>query len=109
MSTVGHYPTDVSAAQWEALQLLLPTPKWRPGGSGRKPMDLRRVLHGLFYVKKTGCHWRMIPTNIGNAHPIYGYVRRWRREGGWGRIMEPLRQWERQGQGRLPAPSAWCR
>jgi transposase len=24
MSTVGHYPTDVSDAQWEVLQLLLP-------------------------------------------------------------------------------------
>src|SRR5215471_3502186 len=31
MSPAGHYPTDVSEAQWEALQLLLPPPKWRPG------------------------------------------------------------------------------
>jgi hypothetical protein len=34
MSPVGHYPTDVSEAQWEALPLLLPPPKWRPGGPG---------------------------------------------------------------------------
>jgi transposase len=62
MSTVCHSPTDVSDAQWEILQLLLPKPKWRPGGPGRKPLDLRRVLNGLFYVNKTGCQWRMMPT-----------------------------------------------
>jgi len=108
MSTEVHYPTDVSDAQWEALQLLLPPPKWHPGGPGRKPLDLRRVINGIFYVNKTGCQWRMLPTNMGNAHTIYGYFRRWRREGIWARIMATLRQWERQSHGRLPEPSACC-
>jgi putative transposase len=108
MSTVGHYPTDVSDAQWEALQLLLPPPKWRPGGPGRQPMALRCVINGICYVNKTGCQWRMIPTHIGNAHTIYGYFRRWRREGIWGRVMDTRRQWERQSQGRRPEPSACC-
>jgi putative transposase len=71
MSTACHYPTDVRDAQWEALQLVLPPPKWRPGGPERKPMDLRRVINGIFYVNKTGCQWRMMPTNIGNGHTIY--------------------------------------
>jgi putative transposase len=71
-------------------------------------MDLRRVINGIFYVNKTGCQWRMIPTNIGKAHTLYGYFRRWRREGVWARIMATLRQWERQSQGRLPEPSACC-
>jgi putative transposase len=71
-------------------------------------MELRRVIDGIFYVNKTGCQWRMLPTNIGNAHTIYGYFRRWRREGIWARIMDTLRQWERQSHGRLPEPSACC-
>src|SRR5262245_28764560 len=108
MSTVGHYPTDVNDAQWEVLQLVLPLPKWRPGGPGRQPMDLRRVINGIFYVNKTGCQWRMMPTDIGNAHTIYGYFRRWRLTGGWERVMDTLRQWERQSQGRLHEPSACC-
>jgi len=108
MSTVGHSPTDVSDAPWEALQLLLPPPKWHPGGPGRKPRDRRRVFTGIVYVNKTGCQGRMIPPNIGKAHTISGYVRRWRREGVWARIMATRRQWERQSQGRLPAPSACC-
>ena len=108
MSTACHYPTDVSDAQWEVLQLVLPPPTWHPGGPGRKPRDLRGVINGIFYVNKTGCQWRMMPTDIGNGHTIYGYFRRWRRAGVWARVMDTLRQWERQSQGRLPEPSACC-
>ena len=108
MSTTCHYPTDVSDAQWEVLQLVLPPPTWRPGSPGRKPMDLRRGIHGLFSVHKTGCHWRMLLTPIGHAHTMYGSFRRWRRAGVWARGMDTLRPWEGQSQGRLPAPSAGC-
>ena len=108
MSTLCHYPTDVSDAQWDILQLLLPTPKWRPGGPGRKPLELRRVLNGIFYVNKTGCQWRMMPKDLGNGHTIYGYCRRWRQAGIWAHLMATLRQWERQCQGRLAEPSASC-
>jgi hypothetical protein len=52
MSTACHYPTDGSDAQWEALQLLLPPPKWRLGGPGRKPMDLRHVINADFRSRK---------------------------------------------------------
>jgi putative transposase len=108
MSTESHYPTDVSDAPWEVLQLVLPKPKWHRGGPGRKPMDLRRVINGIFYVNKTGCQWRMMPTDLGNGHTIYGYFRRWRLTGVWRHVMDTLRQWERQSQGRLPEPSACC-
>jgi putative transposase len=50
----------------------------------------------------------MMPTDLGNGHTIYGYFRRWRRKGVWERVMTTLRHWERQGQGRLPEPSAGC-
>jgi putative transposase len=108
MSTCCHYPTDVSDAQWEILSPLLPQPKWRPGGPGRKPLDLRHVVNGIFYVTKTGCQWRMMPRDLGNGHTIYGYFRRWRLAGLWARLMATLRQWERLCQGRLPEPSAAC-
>ena len=108
MSTCYHYPTDVSDAQWAVLAPLLPQPTWRPGGPGRQPIELRRVINGIFYVTKTGCQWRMMPKDVGHWNTIYGYFRRWRRAGLWARVMETLRQWERQCQGRLPEPSAGC-
>jgi putative transposase len=108
MSTGGHSPTEVSDAQWEALQLLLPQPTWHPGGPGRQPLDRRRVLHGIVYVTKPGGPWRLLPTNSGHAPTLYGSCRRWRQAGVWGRVMAPLRQWARPSPGRLPAPSACC-
>jgi putative transposase len=63
------------------------------------------VLNGIFYVKKTGCQWRMMPQDIGNGHTIYGYFSRWRRAGVWAQLMATLR---RHCQGRLPEPSAGC-
>jgi transposase len=70
MSTAGHYPTDISDEQWDLLHLLLPKLKWRPGGPGRKPLELRRVLKAIFYVNKTGGQWQMVPQDVGNGHPI---------------------------------------
>jgi putative transposase len=106
MSPVGYYPTDVTDGQWEFLTPLLPQPKWRPGGPGRPPSDLRRVLNGIFYVTKTGCQWRMLPRDFGHWNTIYGYFRAWRRTGLWARLLEQLRQRERRRQGRQPEPSA---
>jgi len=48
----------------------------------------------------------MIPREFGHWNTLYGHVKRWRREGVWGRLMEELRQWERERQGRHGEPSA---
>jgi transposase len=55
MSTPTYYPTSLSDEQWSVLQLLLPKSKQQPGGPGWPPLDLRRVLDGMFYVNKTAC------------------------------------------------------
>jgi putative transposase len=106
MSPGRYYPTDVSDEQWTVVRALLPQPKWRPGGPGRQPYELRRVLNGIFYVTKTGCQWRMLPLDFGHWNTIYSYFRTWRRTGLWVRLLEQLRQRERRRQGRQPEPSA---
>ena len=106
MSTVYDYATDVTDDQWELLQPLLPEHTWRPGGPGRPPCDVRRMLNGILYLNQTGCQWRLVPKEFGHWSTIYGYVKRWRRDGVWARVMETLRQWERRSLGRQPEPSA---
>ena len=61
MSVDPQYPTDLSDAQWQLIESLLPAPTWQQGGRGRPPVDRRRVINGIFYLKKTGCQWRMLP------------------------------------------------
>jgi putative transposase len=106
MSPVRHYPTEVTDEQWELLTPLLPQPKWRPGGPGRQPYELRRVLKGIFSVPKTGCQGRRVPFDFGHWHTIDGYFRAGRCLGLGPRLLEHLRQRERRRQGRQPEPSA---
>lgn len=106
MSTTQYYPTDLTEGQWQLLRALLPERKWRLGGPGRPPYDLRGVLNGILYLLKTGCQWRLLPREFGKWNTIYGYFRRWRRVGVWADLMEALRQLERRRVGRQPEPSA---
>ena len=106
MSTDYAYPTDLSDEPWELLQPMLPERTWRPGGPGRPPCDVRRMLNGILDLNKTGCQWRLVPKACGHWSTIYGYFNRWRRDGVWARVMETLRQWERRCLGRPPEPSA---
>jgi putative transposase len=106
MSTAGYYPTDMTEAQWTLLLPLLPARKWRAGGPGRPPYDLRCVLNGILYLLKTGCQWRMLPREFGKWNTVYSYFKRWRETGVWAHLMEALRQLARRRQGRQPEPSA---
>jgi len=106
MSPVYDYPTDLTHEQWELLHPLLPERTWHPGGPGRPPCDVRRIVNGILYLNKTGCQWRLVPKDFGHWSTIYGYFKRWRRDGVWARVMETLRQWERRYLGRNPEPSA---
>jgi putative transposase len=108
MSTYPHYPTNLTDEQWSVLQPLLPESNRQPGGPGRPPLNLRRLLDGIFYVNKTGCQWRMMPRDLGNGMTIYGYFRRWRQQGVWADLMDMLRPWQRRDESRKDDPSASC-
>jgi putative transposase len=108
MSTGDDYPTDVTEEQGALLQPMLPARTWRPGGPGRPPCDVRRMLNGIMYLNKTGCQGRLVPKEFGHWSTIYGYFKRWRRDGVWARVMETLRQWERRGLVLQRGFEMWC-
>jgi putative transposase len=64
------------------------------------------MLNGILSLNQTGCQWRLVPKDCGHWSTIYGYFKRWRRDGVWARVRETLRQWERRYLGRQPEPSA---
>jgi putative transposase len=106
MSADHYYATDLTDEQWELFQSLRPERQWSPGGPGRPPCDVRRIVNGILSLNKTGCPWRLVPQEFGHWSTIYGSFKRWRRDGVWARLMETLRQWERRCLGRKPEPSA---
>ena len=97
------YPTDLSDAQWSRLRSHLPTPK----AQGRpRTHSLRDVLDAIFYVLKSGCHWRYLPHDFPPWSTVYYHFRRFRSSGLWVLILKALHAVERKRVGKDPQPTA---
>jgi putative transposase len=97
------YPTDLSDAQWSCLLSYLPTPK----AQGRPRIhSLRDVLDAIFYVLKSGCHWRLLPHDFPPWPTVYYHFRKLRLSGAWGLIYRDLRCAERNRAGKNADASA---
>jgi putative transposase len=97
------YATDLTDAEWALFQPLLPA----EAAIGRPRIHARRtILNAIFYVLRTGCAWRFLPQEWPAWQTVYGYFRRWRRDGTWERIHRTLRQRLRLQLHRAPEPSA---
>ena len=107
MSTSSQeYVTDLTDAQCQVVERRLAARRWRRGGLGRPPCDVRLVLNGIFYRAKTGCPWPVLPSPFGCWKTVYGSFSRWRRQGPWKRIMDARTQSARRPHHRRPLPSA---
>jgi putative transposase len=97
------YPSDLSDTEWTRLQPYLPTPK----AEGRpRTHSLRDVLDAIFYVLKSGCHWRLLPHDFPPWSTVYYHFRKLRLRGVWGLIYRALRSAERRRIGKNPDASA---
>src|SRR5215469_187119 len=94
------YETDLTDEQFVLLEPFLPKPKRR----GRPPADLREVLDGILYLVRTGCQWRLLPTDFPPWSTVHTWYRRWRRDGTWQRLHDALRPPARRLAGRDPSP-----
>jgi transposase len=58
--------------------------------NGRKPMNHRLVLDGVFWIARTGSPWRDLPEEFGKWSSVYRQFRRWTLAGLWEQILEAL-------------------
>ena len=97
------YLTDLSDAEWECIEGLLPTPE----NEGRPRLhSLREILNAIFYVVRSGCAWRLLPHDFPPWKTVYHYFRLWRVDRTWERMHAALRQRVRVRLKRNPHPSA---
>ena len=96
------YPTDLTDAQWAALGPLLPAARTR--GRPRRT-DLRAVIDAILYLLRSGCQWRLIPSDFPPWGTVWWYFRRWRREGAWVRVHRALHRAARIAKGQNPEPA----
>jgi putative transposase len=97
------YDTDLTPAQWQVLEPLLPP----PATTGRpRTVDLREVLNALFYLVRAGCAWRLLPKEFPGWTTVRYYFDKWTRDGTWWRLNTALRTLLRRQEGRDDSPSA---
>ena len=96
------YSTDLTDAQWNLLEPLLPpdSQKGHPRTS-----DLREVVNGILYVLRGGIPWRMMPHDLPPWGTVWWYFRKWRKDGAWEEFEEALRPMVRESEGRDATPS----
>lgn len=95
------YPSDLSDRQWQLVKNLLPA----VSRVGRPPLDRRWVLDAILYVVRTGCQWRLLPSDFPCWQSVYTVFRRWRLAGIWDRIHSILRSRCRSAMGKRRKPS----
>jgi putative transposase len=99
------YLTDLTDAQWESLQPLIP-----PAQAGGRPRQvaMREVINTILYLNRTGCPWDMLPHDLLPKSTVYEYFAQWRGDGTWQRMLDALRAEVRthQAPSKEPTPSA---
>src|SRR5882724_11040040 len=96
------YPTDLKYSEWQQIEQYFPAYK---RGRPRK-WETWLIINAIFYVTRTGCQWRMLPTNLPPWQTVYGYYRRWLKAGVWTTVNAALVRQVRIQEGRAPEPSA---
>jgi transposase len=68
--------TKISDELWDKINDLLPYEK--PINSiGRPIIPYRKVLNGILYVLRTGCQWKMLPSEFGSGSTCHRRFQQW--------------------------------
>ena len=105
MAKHKRYPSDLTDAQWELIEPLVPAPR-----SGGRPAvhSRRRVVDAILYVNRTGCAWRQLPHNFPPWAMVFWYHQRWREDGVVDRLHDALWDRVRDAERSGPMVSAGC-
>jgi transposase len=69
------YPSDITREQFEVIR-----PALEAARRATKPrtVDLYDVFCGLLYTLRSGCQWRMLPSDFPKWRTVYSYFDIWR-------------------------------
>lgn len=68
------YPSDLSREQFELVRPLLENAKKK---TRPRTVDLYDVFCAILYLLKSGCQWRMIPSDFPKWRTVHEYFRQW--------------------------------
>jgi len=96
------YASDLDDQEFE---IIAPYVAQKAGSGKKRTVNIREVLNAIFYRVKTGCQWRMLPTDFPAWNHVWYYYRIWRKNGTWDRINTRIRRDVRTKADRDPEPS----
>ena len=97
------YLTDLTDAEWAIIEPSAPKVKF--GGRPREH-SIRELFNAIFYISKSGGHWRLLPHDLPPWKTVYHYFRLWTKDGTLEKIHAALRGQLRKRLGHRPNPSA---
>ena len=97
---------DLTDAQWEIVDPLLPQRPRRADGRGRPPRDRRDVLNGILWVLRTGAPWKDLPPRYPPYQTCHRWFQHWSRQGALERVLQALARDLRE-RGRLDLSEAF--
>lgn len=99
--TRKRYPSDLTDAQWELIEPLIPRQRRTTQGGRPRSVSMREVVNTMLYQCRSGCQWDMLPHDLLPKSTVYDYFAQWRDDGTLRRINDVLVGAVRQ----LEAPS----
>jgi len=85
MPTLWELPDEL----WEKIRRILEAED-PPKHTGRKRVDLRKVMDAIIFRFRTGCQWNQIPRVYGDDSTIHRHFQRWRALGVFEKIWAVL-------------------
>ena len=68
------YPSDISKEAFEEIRPLLESVRKQ---TKPRTVDLYEVFCGVLYLLKSGCQWRMLPSEFPKWRTVHAYFAKW--------------------------------
>ncbi len=78
---------ELSHAQWERIESLLPG---KVGDPGRTAVDNRVFINAVLWVLRSGARWSDLPPRYGQYKSVHKRFTRWAAKGVWERVFQAL-------------------
>jgi putative transposase len=99
------YPSDLTEEQCNLFKSILDAIELKKAGAPLQ-WPLIVILDAIMYVIKSGCQWRMVPSEFPPWQTVYYHYNKWCKKGIWQSIHDILTQKDRVRIGRDETPSA---
>jgi putative transposase len=95
---MADYPTNLTESQWQILEKFL-------NDKRKRVHNLRDIWNALLYLVKSGCQWRLLPSDFAHWSAVYYYFKKWKSDGTFEEVLDLLNAKQRKAKKKEETPS----